>query len=606
MTSNVAALREARERFFSGGEVPAGLVAEPILKSWQRCADHGLGAGDLVKVQSLSSTELRERQQLNDLLRHLCRPEIGALRADAKLTNSVVILTDANGTVLDTVGSVEFAGAASEVALRPGVTWNEASTGTNAIGTALVERRPIVVHGAEHFLEPHRMLTCAAAPILDPYGRLAGILDMSGNAAVEHKHALGLVRLAVEQVEHRFFGRGFEGGEVVRFQRQADLLGTPREAILVFRDGLLIAGNRRGMKFLSLDRQAFGAARQDELFERIGTSRLRSAAGEEFAVTARPASPRLVRGADLKELPKPYFVTETQSALRKAVKLADAEIPLLIQGETGAGKEIFAREMHRHTNRRDKPFVAINCAALPEGLIESELFGYTDGAFTGARKQGREGLIQQANGGILFLDEIGDMPLGLQSRILRVLQDREVVPLGGGKATKVDFLPVCATHRPLKQLVDGGLFRADLYFRLAHFVIELPPLRELEGMADIVRALWRQLGADSAGVTMSAATEARLLAYSWPGNFRQLAATLRAVLALAERGQQVEVADLPAELAAAAPSHGGTLDAITDEALRGALEKSGGNVSRAARALGVDRSTVYRRVLWKGVTSARH
>lgn len=606
MTSDIAALREARERFFSGGEVPAGLVAEPILKSWQRCADQGLDAGDLLKVQSLSSTELRERQQVNDLLRHLCRPEIGALRADAKLTDSVVILTDASGMVLDTLGSVEFAGAASEVALRPGVTWNEASTGTNAIGTALVERRPIVVHGAEHFLEPHRMLTCAAAPILDPYGRLVGVLDMSGNAAVQHVHALGLVRLAVEQVEHRFFGRGFEDGEVVRFQREADLLGTPREAILVFKDGLLIAGNRRGMKFLGLDRRMFGMAKRDELFERVGASRLRSPAGEEFAVTAKPAPPKLVRGADLREVPKPYFVTETQSALRKAVKLADAEIPLLIQGETGVGKEVFAREMHRHTNRSDKPFVAINCAALPEGLIESELFGYADGAFTGARKQGREGLIQQANGGILFLDEIGDMPLGLQSRILRVLQDREVTPLGGGKATKVDFLPVCATHRPLKQLVDGGQFRADLYFRLAHFVIELPPLRELQGMADVVRALWRQLGAESAGVTMSAATEGRLLAYTWPGNFRQLAGMLRAVLALAERGQVVEVADLPVELVAAGASPGGTLDAITDDALRGALEQAGGNVSRAARTLGVDRSTLYRRVLWKGATGLRH
>ncbi len=600
-----ARLMAARQRFLAGDELPEGMVAEPILKSWQRCVAQGLDMAEFGAVEPMTATELRERQQGNDLLRHLVRPELAALRGEAKQTDSVVILTDGQGIVLDAAGSVEFAGQASAVALRPGVLWSEASTGTNAIGTALVERRPISVHGAEHYFEPHSVLACAAAPIFDPYLRLAGVLDMSGHASVQHVHALGLVRLAAEQVEHRFFARGFDGCEVIRFQRQADLLGTPREAIVVFRDGVLIAGNRRAFKLLGLDRRAIGHRRRDELVEdsdllRAGTL---AAAGDRFAA-ARPSSARLVHGADLKESPKAYFTTETQEAMRRAVKLADAGIPLLIQGETGVGKEVFAREMHRHTARGSKPFVAINCAALPESLIESELFGYADGAFTGARKQGREGLVQQADGGVLFLDEIGDMPLSLQSRILRVLQDREVVPLGGGKATKVDFLPVAATHRPLKQLVDEGKFRPDLYYRLAHYTVELPPLRDVAGRPDILKALWRQSGAAREGVTLSVEAEQRLLDYSWPGNFRQLAGVIRAVLALAEPGQRVTLADLPSEITADDPMPvvgvQASLDAITDEAIRSALSSAGGNVSRAARSLGVDRSTLYRRVIWKG------
>ncbi len=202
-------LAAAREKFFSGRSLPDGLVPAPILRSWQRCAEKGLDAGDSIHAEPLTSTELRQLQQQNEALRLLSRPELATLRSEAKLTESVVILTDAKGTVLDVVGSPEFAGEAARVSLQPGVAWSEMSTGTNAIGTAMAERRAIAVHGAEHFFEPHGILHCAASPIFDPFGKLAGVLDMSGHATAEHTHALGLVRLAVEQIEHRFFARGF-------------------------------------------------------------------------------------------------------------------------------------------------------------------------------------------------------------------------------------------------------------------------------------------------------------------------------------------------------------------------------------------------------------
>ncbi len=196
-TASEVALAAAREKFFSGHTLPDGLVPAPILRSWQRCADQGLDAGSAIHAEPMTAAELRGLHEQNETLRLLSRSELVSLRMEAKLTDSVVILTDAKGLVLDTAGSPEFAGRAAEVALRPGVAWSETSTGTNAIGTALAERRAIAVHGGEHFFEPHGILHCTASPIFDPYGKLAGVLDMSGHASAEHTHAMGLVRLAV-------------------------------------------------------------------------------------------------------------------------------------------------------------------------------------------------------------------------------------------------------------------------------------------------------------------------------------------------------------------------------------------------------------------------
>lgn len=605
-----AAAAAAREKFFSGNALPDGLVPAPILRSWQRCAELGLDAGSTIHAEPLSASELRSLHEENERLRLLSRSELVALRAEARSTDSVVILTDAKGLVLDTAGSPEFAGRAAEVALRPGVAWSETSTGTNAIGTALAERRAIEVHGAEHFFAPHSILHCAARPIFDPYGKLAGVLDMSGHATADHTHAMGLVRLAVEQIEHRFFARGFEGMTVMRFQRSQDLLGTAREAILVFDGDRLVAGNRRALHALGLDRKALRQARATEIFATPLTSssvEMRSHSGERFvAHIAEPrTSPLRVTGT-LPRMPSanraaPFLTPDTRADLTKAIRLVDAEIPLLVTGETGAGKEVFARHLHGLTQRAGKPFVAINCAALPESLIESELFGYEGGAFTGARKQGAVGLVQQAEGGILFLDEIGDMPLLLQSRLLRVLQDKEVAPLGGGTVRKTDFVPICATNRDLKAMVEGGTFRADLYYRIAQFTIRLPALSEFPNRSSVVAALWSQLAPGFPA--LPAPVLARLAAQPWPGNFRELAGALRALAALSEPDRPITLADLPHHFAEAPAPMPASLEAdlptLTEAAMRQALDTHKGNVSAAARALGIDRSTLYRRYVWR-------
>ncbi|MBI3146806.1 MAG: sigma 54-interacting transcriptional regulator [Pseudogulbenkiania sp.] len=298
---------------------------------------------------------------------------------------------------------------------------------------------------------------------------------------------------------------------------------------------------------------------------------------------------------------------------RRALRIVGKDIPLLIEGETGTGKELFARAFHRSGPRFDKPFVAVNCAAIPEGLIESDLFGYEEGAFSGARRRGHVGKLLQAHGGTLFLDEIGDMPLALQARLLRVLQEREVTPLGSSRVLPVDFSLLCATHRALPQAVAAGRFRADLYYRINGVRLALPPLRERSDLVPLVG----QLLTDEAGgraVAVAPAVWQVFSRYHWPGNLRQLHGVLRALYALLEPGEMLQQEHLPEELLEAMPeeeaelsplaaplalpaaAHGERLAEVELQLMRRVLADCNGNVSAAARRLGVSRNTLYRRL----------
>ncbi|MET0428699.1 MAG: sigma 54-interacting transcriptional regulator, partial [Microvirga sp.] len=442
------AVQAARRQFFESGVVSGDLIPHPILRSWSRCAAKGLQGAAAPRIDPPGAVDIADVTGPMETFTQFCRPEIEALHADAEETDGIVILTDARGLVLDTVGNPAFARRAARVSLRPGMPWDEGATGTNAIGTALAERAPIRVRGAEHYLECNRILTCSAAPILGPRGDVMGVLDLSGPAHKHQDYALGLVRLAAEQIEHRLFERGFDHCERVRFHADPAMLGTPREGVLVFEDGRLVAANRHGLRLTGLTAEAFGRAGWDEIFAgRLGAlsdlGEIRSIHGAlmrgriEAPRSRTPRVPRPPRPAAAAAL-RPILSPETAQDLARAVRLLDADVPVLVTGPTGSGKEIFARAAHARSARRGRPFVPVNCAALPDTLAEAELFGYEAGAFTGARPRGQKGILREAEGGVLFLDEIGDMSLTLQTRLLRVLQDREVVPLGNGRPVPVD------------------------------------------------------------------------------------------------------------------------------------------------------------------------
>jgi transcriptional regulator of acetoin/glycerol metabolism len=300
--------------------------------------------------------------------------------------------------------------------------------------------------------------------------------------------------------------------------------------------------------------------------------------------------------------------------MRNAQRVADCAVSVLIRGPTGSGKEAFAKAIHLASNRSRRPFVAVNCAAIPESLIESELFGYTAGAFTGARREGMRGRIAQASGGTLFLDEIGDMPLTLQTRLLRALEEQEVTPLGSERSVKLDLRVICASHRNLRELLARGMFREDLYYRLNGITLELPGLAARRDKANLIRkCMASEIAAGSSASIESAALD-RLAAYNWPGNVRELRNTIRTALAICENSV-VRVSDLPAEIgqptqyssrAAATPEQDISLQHAEREALLRVIEKNDWVMSHVATQLGISRNTLYRKIKRHGIPLIRN
>lgn len=597
--------------------VHALMAAEVLERSFRRCRGLGLAVDQPAHNEPLPATALKEVRERHDLLLHLATPELNTLFEAMTAADGIVLLTDPQGLILDARGDTGFLARARRVALLPGADWSEAREGTNAIGTALAESALVEVIGSQHFLQDNHFLVCTAMPIQDPCGRTAGVLDLSGDVRNAHPHTRTLLRLAVTNLEHRWVLHTAQAGdEVVHLHPHPAWLNTPHEGVLIFRHGVLVASNRAGRRLAGLSDHA--AIRLQELFGEAlseGDHQLHPPAGDGplQARVRRQAgglhhAQRTVNKTGAGSPPGQRYVqvedevlwdSTTLALRRKAERALQASIPLLLQGETGTGKEMFVRSVHRGSARAARPLVAINCAAIPESLFEAELFGYRAGAFTGAHRNGSAGRLLEADGGILFLDEIGDMPLSLQGRLLRVLQDRMVQPLGGGKPSAVDFLLITATHRPLDREVSAGRFRADLYYRIRHLTLSLPPLRERGELPAILDTLLLTLGANGRNVRLSPAARARLLAHDWPGNFRELVSLLRTLIALAEDGSTLECDDLPSEFqqpparCAAVPQ---PLRQSEFDSIQQALLACNGNISAAARHLGIHRTTLHRKL----------
>lgn len=612
-------LAEIRRRFFDGDELPENSVPQPILHSWRRCLGLGLSAARLRPPERLDNQRLAHRQQDNADWLQLARPAIDALFDSVVDEGHVVIVADRDGVILNQMGHPAFLDRAERVALLPGMDWREDVRGTNAIGTALVTGAAVRVRGSEHYLERNRQLSCTASTIVDPQGQMLGVLDVSGLPRKLGEAQQLQVVTAVRHIEQRLFDEHTRSLHELRFAPDPATLATPRCARLAFDDdGVLRAANRAALGLLGLDWHCLGQTRfaglsglsMEHWLSRHGSgvASLRHG-GQLYSASLHPprpqqqatllqseAAPRTSRRQPRQEstAEKPgrkQDLALPPGMLDTARRLLEADIPVLVLGETGAGKERFVQALHAASSRAAAPLVAVNCAAIPEGLIESELFGYEEGAFTGARRQGAKGRLREADGGILFLDEIGDMPMSLQARLLRVLQERLVVPLGGGPGQKVDVRIVAATHRQLEQEVAAGRFRADLYYRLCHYPLTLPPLRERGDVAQIAANLLLQHGSAARGITLSPALADFIRRYPWPGNLRQLDNLLRTLLALADDGTVLTPAHLPASLRGQedTPRH-------TANTLHSLLQQHGGNASAAARALGISRSTFYRRL----------
>ncbi|EGQ7932986.1 sigma-54-dependent Fis family transcriptional regulator [Vibrio vulnificus] len=584
-------------------------VSKPnwLMNSWDRSEQAGLKERRLPEDVRISPAMLKDRRQqhhaLIDAITQFALPLFNQLFAHS---DSRLILTDNQGVIIGSWGQPKFREKLTEIALSSGACWQERLKGTNAIGTALVEAKPVTVVGDEHYIQRHRFISCSASPLFDHKGNLVGILDITSE---QQKHDLStqvLVQNMVQLVENQLLNQVPEGHFRVDLACKKSLLNSGWQGILIADEsGQVVAHNQVAGQLLakqqvvgeSLDAILQSQQSHSPLFFETKTLQAK-----------RPRSRALSPSSDL------HFGDATvEHCWQQANRVIDKDISLLILGETGVGKNEFVKALHKNSQRKQGPLVCVNCGALPKDLIESELFGYVAGAFTGASSKGYQGKIRQADKGILFLDEIADLPLDAQSRLLHVLQDKTVLPIGSNQTWQVDTQIIAATHKDLEQLVQLGLFRQDLYYRLNGLIIELPRFAKRDDKGALIEHIHRRYAQEHQDICPHLMT--LLLHYAWPGNLRELDSLLKVATLMAQGEPSLSLAHVPAHLAQklgqliepdATEKEVKDLRSTVDESLVKTYQATQGNISQTSRLLGISRNTIYRKLKSLGmIKSAR-
>ncbi|WP_448950420.1 sigma-54-dependent Fis family transcriptional regulator [Labrys neptuniae] len=628
MVSHVDHIREIE----SVGLGAATVRDATVVQSWLRCINkHRLDPAQACEAYIVPDIQLREHRQQSEELIAIARSGLESLFRQVVGQNYVLLLSDRAGVTVDFYGDPSFDNNLRKAGLYLGSEWSEGRAGTCAVGACIEAGEALTIHQTDHFDNTHTPLSCTAAPIYDIQGGLSAVLDISLLSSPIKKAsqnlALHLVSATVRRIELANLMAQSSREWVLRFSRSPEFLDVDPEAgIAIDGSGRIIGMTNGGAKVLArsgnldwrnpddligqplsrffdieindlpdLTRQH---RPQDRLvFARDGNALFAHAIEPNIAVRSPagarhdiPASLRNLSGGD----------GQLAALQAKVAKLAPRPVSILIQGETGTGKEYLARAIHEASGRTGK-FVAVNCAAIPEALIESELFGHLPGAFTGAAPRGRVGLIEEANGGTLFLDEIGDMPLALQSRFLRVLSERELTPVGASRAKPLDIRVVSASNRPLEALVKTGGFREDLFYRLNAATVALPALRERSDFVWLLDKILAKHRGNGEPLAVGPAALMALKAHSWPGNIRELDNVVSVAAVLCQNGV-IDPGDLPEALLRRALPPKTEEPQAQKAALEAVLAGCGWNVSQAARSLGVDRSTVHRQMKRHGLS----
>jgi len=648
------------KEFVETSRVEGGQIRKEIADSWLRCKRSGVdpfaGRSDRALAPPLVDELLRRKRELIDF----ARPFMQSLYRFVAGSGFVVLLCDERGYLMQAVGDDEVLRGDHGLNLKPGALWTEGEVGNNGVGTALLLRRAFQVSGAEHYCRKHHPWTCSGAPIFDEAESVVGVLELSGPVEKTHLHTLGMVVEAAEAIRRQL--------RVHSQNRELLLLNNSLNNIfLTVSDGVMVLDAYGTLKEVNpVAARLFGRTVGEmhgrsvhDFFERLEPIRemlvdgsscsdvelvLETSAGPLGAlVTAKPIGDdrgKVTGGVvfikplnSIKNLVNRFCgahasftfddIVGKGEALLRAIQLgklvAGNESNVLLCGESGTGKEMFAQAIHNWSGRRGGPFVAVNCGAIPRELVGSELFGYAEGAFTGAYRKGRPGKFELASDGTLFLDEIGDMPLEEQVALLRVLQDKTIMRIGGDKFAVVDARIICATNKDLKAEVAKGNFREDLYYRLDVMSIVLPPLREhREDIPLMFEALFERACKKLGNPVSRVRPEVlgRLMAYRWPGNVREFQNVVERMVNTASGGE-IGLECLPEDIASdgwpqatpglrredrAGIDERGRIRALVEERERrdisAALSRSGGNMSRAARDLGMARSSLYRK-MWR-------
>jgi transcriptional regulator of acetoin/glycerol metabolism len=637
---------------FIAGQHRVDAVRPLILESWKRCHARGVNSHDETLHRALDALALGRVLEEKERLIEIAKPFMANLYKFVKGSGFVVVLTDENGVIMEMFGDEDTLKNPMTKNFFRGASWHEDDAGTNAIGTALAIGEPIQVSGAEHYCQKLHCLTCSAAPIFDSNERIIGILDMSGASDASHLHTLGMVVAAVKAIMAQIsiqqknnelalinsrltnFFNAVSDGVIIIDKNDAvielnpaakamfgkNILGMPVNGLFEHRasskggflmtqeayDDVEVVVNTKDGPFHCL-------ASGEPIFNDQG------ATGCIIILSPIEQVQNLVNRFSGNSATFEFCdiigeSIEIREIIRLATMAATTTSNVLLQGESGTGKEIFAQAIHNGSFRNDGPFIAVNCGAIPRELIGSELFGYEEGAFTGAKRGGKPGKFELASGGTLFLDEIGDMPLEQQIALLRVIQEKKVTRIGCDKPVAVNVRLICATNKNLLQEVGKGTFRQDLYYRLNVIAINIPPLRSrTEDIPLLFRHLLKKMGRDRC-CEFKAETEVVevLKQYNWPGNVRELQNVVERAVSLSENGS-ITLRQLPMELISQVdkPSRGLPLTVqafdtrlerqkVAGEAERhtiiALLNRHAGNVSQVARELGVSRKTIYNKM----------
>ncbi len=640
------------ERFLSGDGSATNALRELVNASWQRCQDANVDPTQHAGPHPVSEQDfflLRERQR--ELL-EVSAPMMASARDFLAETGTMMVLADTNCTILTMEGDTPAKDSAESICLVPGVTWSERVCGTNAIGTALAVGQPVQIHSAEHYCAGIKRWTCSATVIRHPTdGEIIGVLDISGLSQTFSRQSLALVVATANRIESRLtIGEMERRYRLLNHWAQHGASVGNQGAVLFDRRGLPIQINEHAHAAI----HAAGGTLEWPTSRRIpelaaGTLRGNLARGSIPSwIQPQWIEPIIERGENLGTLvviPSPGTRSGTlrppvraaqtsggvagegrevdafagiitsdpamQAIIAKARQIGRAKASVLLLGETGVGKEEFARGIHANSAA---PFVVLNCGGLSRELLASELFGYADGAFTGARKGGMAGKIEAADGGTLFLDEIGEMPLDMQPHLLRVLEQGEVCRLGETTPRKVNFHLIAATHRDLRQEVAAGRFRMDLYYRIAVTSLRIPPLRERKGDIATLAQYFLDHFRVKQGLkrsTISPAVIRQLELNAWEGNVRELRNVIESAVLVSDGGM-VTCADLPSELAAtekstteSVSSIGRDMQSIAEgerDLINRTIAATGGNLTLAARQLSIAKSTLYAKMQRYGLS----
>jgi len=646
--------------FIDGKNQTSGLRPQ-ILESWARCQQASVNPYNNSIHSKLDEADLCKLLAEKRELIKIAKPIMSNLYKFVQGSGFVVVVTDEQGYIMELFGDEDILNNPMTNNFFQGASWCEKQAGTNAIGTALVTQAPIQVSGGEHYCQKHHCLTCSAAPIFDNNGRVIGILDMSGASAASHLHTLGMVVAATEAIMAQLDIRRKNQELALSNNRLTNIFNAMSDGVLMVDEGGIVnqlnpAAKRilnrteKDVLGMSIDRifgdkssltkQMISRKEAYEDVEIIVDTKKSTfhclASGEPLSDEQGKVIGGVIILRPIKQLQNlvnrfsGYCATlqfsdiigesvEMLEVIRVASLAAVTSSSILLQGESGTGKEIFAQAIHNHSEQRKGPFVALNCGVIPRELVGSELFGYVEGAFTGAVRGGKLGKFELASGGTLFLDEIGDMPLEQQIALLRVLQEKSVIRIGGDKVIPVDVRVICATNKNLSQRVEEGTFRQDLYYRLNVISITIPPLRSrVKDIRLLFTHFLNKIGRDrGSNFSVEPAVIECLERFDWPGNVRELQNVVERAVSLTE-AEVITVAHLPMEVyAQQRPAQAQTqqdlcsptlkesfgreqrrqlLDGLERQQILMLLSKCGGNISMVAREFGVSRNTLYRKM----------